>query len=89
MPFTKQAQVPFLAPFTGAEFLRTPVRVNIYNGRASYFQETEAQVHQLVEVLGKKNIAVFYQNDSYGRAGLGGVQKALRQRGLDVAATGA
>jgi len=88
MPLTKPAQVPFFAPFTGAEFLRTPVRANVYNVRASYFQETEAQVHQLVDVLGKKNIAVFYQNDSYGRAGLGGVQKALRQRGLDVAATG-
>src|SRR5712691_435889 len=88
VPLTKQAQVPFFAPFTGAEFLRTPVRANIYNVRASYFQETEAQVHQLVDVLGKTNIAVFYQNDSYGRAGLGGVQKALRQRGLDVAATG-
>src|SRR6266446_3516940 len=88
VPLTKLAQVPFFAPFTGAEFLRTPVRANIFNVRASYFQETEAQVHQLVEVLGKKHIAVFYQNDSYGRAGLGGVQKALRQRGLDVAAAG-
>ena len=29
-----------------------------------------------------------YQDDSYGKAGLGGVQKALRQRGLDTAATG-
>src|SRR4029453_2309486 len=88
VPLAKQAQVPFFAPFTGAEFLRTPVRGNVYNVRASYFQETEAQVHQLVDVLGKKNLAVFYQNDSYGRAGLGGVQKALRQRGLDVTATG-
>src|SRR5258706_16030976 len=76
VPLTKQTQVPFFAPFTGAEFLRTPVRAHIYNVRASYFQETEAQVHQLVDVLGTKHIAVFYQNDSYGRAGLGGVQKA-------------
>ena len=88
VPLTKQAQIPFFAPFTGAEFLRTPVSANIYNVRASYFQETEAQVHQLVDVLGKKKIAVFYQDDSYGKAGLGGVQKALRQRGLDTAAIG-
>ena len=59
VPLTKPDQVPFFAPFTGAEFLRTPVRANVYNVRASYFQETEAQVHQLVDVLGKKNIAVF------------------------------
>src|SRR5262249_50266504 len=89
VPLIKQAQIPFFAPFTGAEFLRTPVSTTIYNVRASYFQETEAQVHQLVDVLGQKKIAVFYQDDSYGRAGLGGAQMALRQRGLDVVATGA
>jgi len=89
VPLTKKAQVPFFGPFTGAEFLRTPVSANIYNVRASYFQETEEQVRQLVDVLGKKRIAVFYQDDSYGKAGLGGVQKAMRQRGLDIVATGA
>jgi branched-chain amino acid transport system substrate-binding protein len=89
VPLTKKAQVPFFGPFTGAEFLRTPVSAHIYNVRASYFQETAEQVRQLVDVLGKKRIAVFYQDNSYGKAGLGGVQKAMRQRGLDIVATGA
>ncbi len=88
VPLAKAAQVPFFGPFTGAEFLRNPVSENVYNVRASYFQETELQVHELVDGLGKKNIAVFYQDDNYGKAGLGGAQKAMRKRGLDVSATG-
>jgi ABC-type branched-subunit amino acid transport system substrate-binding protein len=85
---TKPGKIPFIAPFTGAEFLRTPPTENIFNVRASYFQETELQVHELVDVLGKNSLAVFYQDDSYGKAGLGGVQKAMRQRTLEIAATG-
>jgi ABC-type branched-subunit amino acid transport system substrate-binding protein len=88
VPLTRQEKVPFVAPFTGAEFLRTPATENVYNVRASYFQETEMQVHELVDVLGKKSVAVFHQDDNYGKAGLGGVQKAMRQRSLDVCATG-
>ena len=34
-------RVPFVAPFTGAELLRTPFNRYIFNVRASYFDETE------------------------------------------------
>jgi ABC-type branched-subunit amino acid transport system substrate-binding protein len=33
-------------------------------------------------------IAVFYQNDAYGQAGLAGVERALKRRSLDVVAKG-
>lgn len=88
IPLTKADSVPFFAPYSGVEFFRTPVMKNVYNVRASYLQETELMVHELVDVLGMKNIAVFYQEDTYGKAGLGGVKNALRQRGLEVSATG-
>lgn len=88
VPITKKAGIPYFGPFTGAEFLRNPVSPNVYNIRASYFQETEEHVHQLVDVLGKKNIAIFYQNDGYGKAGLGGAQKALKKRGLKLSVMG-
>ncbi len=88
IPLTKADRVPFFAPYSGVEFFRTPVMQNVYNVRASYLQETELMVHELVDVLGMKNIAVFYQEDTYGKAGLGGVKNSLRQRGLEVSATG-
>jgi branched-chain amino acid transport system substrate-binding protein len=33
-----------------------------------------------------KNIAVFYQNDAYGKAGLAGVERAMNKRNLKIAA---
>ncbi len=88
VPVAAEAGLPFIAPLTGAEFLRDDHWSNVINLRASYFQETREIVSRLVEDLGIERIAVLYQDDSYGRAGLNGVQAALTERGLDLAAVG-
>jgi ABC-type branched-subunit amino acid transport system substrate-binding protein len=87
-PIARAAGVPFIAPFTGAEFLRDPALANVVNIRATYFQETEAIVARLVNDLAIKRIAVLYQDDSYGRSGLAGVRRALDKRGLELAGSG-
>ncbi|MCP4368740.1 MAG: ABC transporter substrate-binding protein [Deltaproteobacteria bacterium] len=79
----KKAKVPYFAPFTGAEFLRNPLTNGVFNIRASYYQETEAMVQTLL-INNKKRISVFYQNDSYGEAGLKGVKIALQKRGMKI-----
>ena len=38
--------------------------------------------------MGAKNIAILYQDDSFGRAGLSGVKAALDKRGMALAAEG-
>lgn len=78
LPLFTKAKVPFFAPFTGAQSLREPFNSQIFNIRASYFDETEHLVERLVRT-GLKNIAVFYQNDAYGKAGLAGVERALKK----------
>src|ERR1700682_3166542 len=40
-PIATDAKVPFIGPFTGAEFLRNPYNRYIVNVRASYFQFIE------------------------------------------------
>ena len=70
------------APFTGAEPLRKPVNPYIINYRASYNQEVEAFIAGVVDKLGIKNVAVFYQNDAYGRVVLKGTEIALKKRSL-------
>jgi ABC-type branched-subunit amino acid transport system substrate-binding protein len=87
-PIATEAGVPFIAPFTGAEFLRNPFKPNVVNVRASYFQETEEMVERLTKDRGIKNIAILYQDDGYGRAGLAGVQKALEKRGMKLVSEG-
>lgn len=87
-PIATEAEVPFIGPFTGAGFLRDATLGNVINIRASYDQETETWIQHLTEDLGFDRIAILYQDDSFGRAGLSGVQKALEQRGLSLVAEG-
>ena len=80
--------VPYIAPFTGAAFLRDPEWANIINLRASYAQETEEMVERLTVDLGIERIGILYQDDSYGRSGYDGVQQALARRGSEAVAVG-
>jgi ABC-type branched-subunit amino acid transport system substrate-binding protein len=89
VPVAVEANTPYLAPFTGAGFLRGEDLHNVViNLRASYNQETEEMVARLTEDLGITRIALLYQDDSYGRAGYNGVQAALERRGMTLAAVG-
>ena len=87
MPIFTEAKVPLIGPFTGAESLRNPVNRYIFNVRASYFDETEKIVEQLVST-GNRKIAVFYQDDAYGQAGLKGVQIAMDKRNMNIVVLG-
>jgi branched-chain amino acid transport system substrate-binding protein len=87
MPIFTEARVPFVGPFTGAELLRAPPNRNIFHVRASYWDETEAIVQHLT-AMSITRIAVFYQNDAYGKAGLTGVERALKKRNMEIAALG-
>jgi ABC-type branched-subunit amino acid transport system substrate-binding protein len=87
LPLATAAKIPFIAPFTGAEALRAPFNRYAFHVRASYFDETAEIVKQLTAV-GVQRIGVFYQNDSYGKAGLEGVTRALKPLGLVPAGLG-
>lgn len=73
-----------VAPYTGGESLRTPFNPWIFHVRAGYADEAEHMVQQLT-TLGMKRIAVMYQDDGFGKAGLLGVTNALDKRKLKLA----
>ena len=87
IPVFTAAKVPFFGPFTGAEALRAPFNRYIFHVRASYYDETDKIVEQVLSI-GGKSIAVFYQDDAYGQAGLKGVELAMTKRGLKISALG-
>ena len=88
-PVAADASVPFVAPFTGAAFLRdVDTWNNIINLRASYNDETEEMVKRFTEDLGIERIGVLYQDDSFGRAGYNGTLAALERRGMEPVAVG-
>ncbi|SFP59965.1 ABC-type branched-chain amino acid transport system, substrate-binding protein [Bradyrhizobium sp. Ghvi] len=88
IPVTSVRNIPFIGPFSGAEFLRDPELSNVVNIRASYSAETETLIKRLTEDRHFTRIGIFYQDDSFGRDGLAGVKSALARRGLELAAEG-
>jgi ABC-type branched-subunit amino acid transport system substrate-binding protein len=88
LPEAASRGIPYIAPFTGAAFLRDAKWDNVVNLRASYNQETEEMVARLTGDLGLERIGVMYQDDSFGRAGYRGVRSALERRGMEPAAIG-
>jgi len=85
-PIATAAKVPFIGAFTGAGFLRNPKLDNVINIRASYGAETEAWIKHLTEDLKISKIAIFYQDDAFGRAGLDGVKAAMKKRDIEITA---
>jgi ABC-type branched-subunit amino acid transport system substrate-binding protein len=78
-----QGGAALVAPYTGGEPLRSPFNPWIFHVRAGYADETEHMVQQAT-TLGMTRIAVIYQDDGFGKAGLEGVQKALAKRKLTL-----
>lgn len=85
-PIATAANVPFIGAFTGAGFLRNAKFENVINVRASYGAETEAWIRHLTEDLKISKIAIFYQDDAFGRAGLDGVKAAMKKRNMELVA---
>ena len=88
VPLAQASGVPFIGPFTGAAFLRAPELHNVVNIRASYGAEAEAWIKHLTEDLHIRSIAIFYQDDAFGRDGLAGVKLALQKRNIELTAEG-
>ena len=86
-PLVDASNMPSLAPYTGADDLRALNSPNTFWLRASYGDEAEKIIAQLT-TLGIVKIAVFYQNDAFGKAGLTGVENALKKRDLKLLGSG-
>lgn len=77
LPQVNQARIPFFAPFSGAQTLRAPHSRYVFHVRAGYEEETAAIVRQ-IRTTGLKRIAVVYNDDGYGKAGLAGIEHAVK-----------
>lgn len=88
MPLIAQSNIPFIAPYTGASFLRTKETPNIVNFRSSYTEELDALVEYLIKQKGISRFAIFYQNDDYGEEGYIALANALSKRNLQLSAEG-
>jgi ABC-type branched-subunit amino acid transport system substrate-binding protein len=86
------AKVPLVGTISGAGTLREPISANpnsryMFHVRTSYADETAVIVNYLVS-MGLTRIAVFFQNDGFGKSGLEGVSAALNRHKLMPVAVG-
>lgn len=88
LPIVKENSIPFIAPYTGASFLRNSRVTSIINFRASYQQEIDALVDYLHNEKGIEKFAIFYQNDDYGEEGYIAAVEALGKRELRLVSEG-
>jgi branched-chain amino acid transport system substrate-binding protein len=88
MPLAERENITLLGPVSSAN-ISSPPHKNVFAVRPNAYHEAEALVNHLVDDLGKKNIAVFYQDDAFGTAGKAAADKALNARGLQLKAKGA
>jgi len=88
VPMAEAAKIPVVGLFTGAQMLYEPLKHDIINVRASYFDETREQVDGLWAERGVRKIGVIYQDDAFGKAVLDGVLHALAKHGAKPVALG-
>ena len=88
LPLIYKRNIPFIAPFSGATFLRNNTNKNIINFRSSYKKEIQEHIQYLYEKKGFTKIAVFYQNDEYGEDGYISLVNILKTYDLSLIAEG-
>ena len=88
LPTLEENEIPFIAPFTGASFLRNTNNQNIINFRSSYQEEIDHIIDYLYTKKGISRFAVFYQNDNYGEEGFVSLLYSLEKRDLKLVGEG-
>jgi len=82
MPIIHKEKVIYFTPFTGADFLRTPVVETIFNIRGSYFAEVDQQVDYFVNKKKYTQVGLFIQADDFGLAVTRGINYSLNQKNI-------
>ena len=81
VPLAESERIPLVGLFTGAQTLYAPLRHWVINVRASYGDETRAQIDGMWNALHFRKFGVIYPDDAFGAAVLEGVRAALKAYG--------
>ncbi len=85
--YLSENSVPWIAPNTGSTHFTHPLLSNIFAIQPPYVDEGAILAQYAISELGKQKIAIFYQNDDYGKGGLAGAILELRQHNLELVET--
>ena len=84
LDYIVQNRVPHIAPSTGASIWSEPPKPGYYAWQINYKTEARILARYGVETLKLKKYAIFYQNDDYGKEGLGEAKVQVPRRGGEL-----
>jgi branched-chain amino acid transport system substrate-binding protein len=86
MDYLVQNGVPHLAPATGTSFIANPLKRPIFALQTNYQVEATLVTRYAADSLGAKKIAVFYQDDAFGKEGLDAITTVAKAKSKEVVA---
>lgn len=84
LPLVDEAQIPYVAPQSGATSLRKADHRTVFHVRASYSEEAQRLTQKLFS-MGITDLAIVYQDTAFGREFLADVTAALKATGQAAA----
>ena len=79
-------KIPWIGPSAGSLHWITPPQKYLFGVYPLYYIEAKALCEYAVKNMGKKRIAIAYQNDDYGKNGVKGAAVELAKHGLKLVA---
>ena len=84
--YIMERNIPWVGVATGIIEWITPPQKYLFAVYPLYYTEAQLLVRYAMKNLGKKKVAIAYQNDNYGKNGVQGAEKELAKHGMKLVA---
>ncbi len=84
--YLMERKIPWVGPAAGSLHWISPPQKYLFAVYPLYYSEAKILTAFAVKNMGKKRIAIAYQNDDYGKNGVQGAEKQLSKYGLKLVA---
>ena len=84
--YLMERKIPWVGPAAGSLHWVSPPQKYLFAVYPLYYSEAKILCKYAVKELGKKRIAIAYQNDDYGKNGVAGAEAELNKHGLKLVA---
>jgi branched-chain amino acid transport system substrate-binding protein len=82
--YLMEKKIPWVGPAAGSLNWITPPQKYLFAVYPLYYTEAQILTRYAVKDLGKKKVAIAYQNDDYGKNGIQGAEKELAKHGMKL-----
>jgi len=82
--YLMEKKIPWVGPAAGSLNWITPPQKYLFAVYPLYYTEAQILTRYAVKNLGKKKVAIAYQNDDYGKNGIQGAEKELAKHGMKL-----